>query len=1101
MKLWKFLSLGMLLVAGLACEAGGRIQIDSLGGGDPLLNVCAKAVAGTVCDEGRGICYNGTCTNPAEVPCETGFGTYCATGQCQDSVCIPPPDACNSSSDCATGHVCIEGFCRLPGTCSPDCAPGQVCIDDTCRTPWPAFCTGSGDCTSAEVCIEGFCRLPGTCSPDCAPGQVCIDDTCRTPWPALCTGSGDCAPAEVCVEGFCRLPGTCSPACSPEKACVNGACRPIMCNDSVECAANQVCIEGFCRLQETCSPACTGIEVCIDDICRTPWPTPCTGNGDCASAEVCVEGLCRLPGTCSPACSPEKACVNNTCHFVMCNDSADCGPSQTCVDKICRLPENTCSPDCASGQVCVDDTCRTPWPTSCSTSSHCAPAEVCVEGLCRLPETCSPACSPEKACVDKACHFVMCKGTHECGPNQACVDGLCRLKETCSPACTAPHVCVDDTCRTQWPTFCIDDTDCADAESCVNGVCRLPKPGSCTPACSAPYVCVAGTCRTPGSGLCEDDSDCFDGRVCLGGVCRTPVPTACNPACNPGQICTHNNATNVYECRNNPWVLNACNTPQPVDFQRNFAARMALGLPMGFANNHVSIQRGNTHGLMGFDVANNVAFLAWRHSSPVANLHALRQMATTHANQLGENAVISSFTSWNAPSTAANALEVTFTTVGNMSPPARVNAIANTLLGGGIGNLSFNSPAGNRQYVQAQYVLHGNGEATVIMAVVLDDTPGTLSAFGLEDVAGGASLADYLDYSLQQCDSFVATSSGKVDVLFVVDDSGSMAIHQTRLANAAATMVATLNASALEWRAALVTSSYHLPPLVTATNRRIIRGFTEDVQVLQSWLRDQSVCQANNTCWRGAGFPDWNPPAPTCTYAGTAHGAHGGCWVGITGSNDEGTLGAARLALMHMGDAFAADRIRFRADASIFVVLLTDAEDQTSALHESNGDPSAWEPIDNFVNFFGGPNPKNPMGITIPVHAIYCPSGKNCGDDPVPNYADGITRIQRVVQATNGILGDITQDGSIPSVIRTAVEREIGNQGVAPQKPFIGASLRVALQKSTGTCDTSNVPRSRQNGFDYDGMYHTLSFFGTCRPLADSEVVVSYRNWEAWTPD
>jgi hypothetical protein len=208
-------------------------------------------------------------------------------------------------------------------------------------------------------------------------------------------------------------------------------------------------------------------------------------------------------------------------------------------------------------------------------------------------------------------------------------------------------------------------------------------------------------------------------------------------------------------------------------------------------------------------------------------------------------------------------------------------------------------------------------------------------------------------------------------------------------------------------------------------------------------------------------------------------------------------LGAARLAFKEMSKPAASTR--FRDGAEVVIIILTDGEDKTSGMNSSIVTQSKWEPVGNFVSFFGGPNPTNARGTVIPVHAIYCPAGKACGDDPVP--ATVPTRIQAVVQATGGLLGDILQPNVINEVMRNIVEREIGKQGIELQRPFIGASLRMALESPTGACNVADVSRSRESGFDYDGMYQSVSFFGSCRPIKGSEVVVSYQSWEPWTLD
>lgn len=285
-----------------------------------------------------------------------------------------------------------------------------------------------------------------------------------------------------------------------------------------------------------------------------------------------------------------------------------------------------------------------------------------------------------------------------------------------------------------------------------------------------------------------------------------------------------------------------------------------------------------------------------------------------------------------------------------------------------------------------------------------------------------------------------------------------------------------------------------------------------------------------------------SPTGRTCTRSTNA-GTNNGCWVGAgsSGNSAEGMLGAARLAIldmhlasMNMGASGETEaEVRFRDGADIVVVILSDTEDQTSAWNNSdNSSSSRWELIENFVNFFNGAG-SNAAGYSqglppvlsrenrsVWVDAIYCPSNTACGDPTsVPNYGpNGVTRIQRIVNETNGTLTLIgpannRNEAGIRESMRTVVDRAIASRGVVAQKPFIGASLRVAIQNPAGECPNpddplarhgSNVPRSREDGFDYDGIFRTVSFFGGCRPPekgpnsdGTSPVAISYLAWEA----
>jgi len=649
----------------------------------------------------------------------------------------------------------------------------------------------------------------------------------------------------------------------------------------------------------------------------------------------------------------------------------------------------------------------------------------------------------------------------------------------------------------------------------------------------------------------------------MGGLCQKPVVSECNPPCAGNDFCVFDVEDQQHVCRGGDYISDACSEKNlvKIDIRRNFAAQIALGLPVGFSKSYVDIQRTNdagvtTVGLMGVDTSSNVAFVAWQHKgSNISNHAQLENLAVSHYRQIRQTSTgepnRGPFTSWDGHS----AWNVTFQVPDNpMSPIARVNDIADRLLGGrGTGRLTDSgdpaSTQGPNQYVSAQYVLrenNNNTEVIVVMAVALHNLDGTEQYFGLKDVAGGAALARYFDRTVVQCETSTVFG-GAVDFVFVVDDSGSMANAQHLLSVAGETMAKALD-KALDWRVALVTSSYHRTTNGCGTygndpcnNANIIRGFTSNVQQFQAWLRRNSRC-SSNVCTIGEapeGFPpysNWNPLSlPAC--GGTSAGANNGCWIGTSGSGAEGMLGAARKALVTMSCTDGAQYC-LRSGADIVVVIISDTDDQTSGWSSSNsssdanGGESNQEPRQNFINFFRGlpstaighsdvPNVLN--GRTVRVNAVYCPAGQACGDDRrVPAYSgsayNGVTRIQAVVQATQGRLVDIgrrcststitscTDDGDpdgILNFIQNVVDDTIASAGVEVQKPFIGASLRVAIQNPAhpmpgGNCNKSNVRRSRDHGFDYDGMQRTISFFGDCLPPKEgSPVAISYRAWNA----
>ncbi|MCL2259072.1 MAG: adventurous gliding motility lipoprotein CglD, partial [Cystobacterineae bacterium] len=910
--------------------------------------------------------------------------------------------------------------------------------------------------------------------------------------------------------------------------------------------------------------------------------------------KVGEEGACGEGQECVGEVGKEGVCYPTSVECRVGGEST-CGEGQECVPKAAGTTEGTCQGvkrcgsegACKEGAICLEGVCKVADPSGCKPS--CGAGQLCVEGLCyensnttdgqwfnniALPPPREP--NPEDSSSDVDCDGIpdweemekVYSNGKKTDPRSRDTDGDgiwdgIELGYVSSP---------DPLCASYFPSVMLSalkaspnrtdptrkDSDCdglsdGDEDKNKNGRFELEL-GETDP----------NNVDTDGDGLWDglelgvtrevaaDPENCHNTRY---DMCPFSSTDPLNPDTDGDGIWDGVEDTNQNGCvdegkgelglgetdPNNPLDIdqethNACSAENliPVDIQRDFLTQIALGLPVSFANSYVDIQRGGTSGIMGVDSERNVAFLSWQHTGMpvVTNLVALEALADAHASSLGGFATRNRFASWDAPLGAPNAVSVSFILSGTMSPAARVHAIANTLLGTGSGTLAMGGAAGNTQHVRAQYVLRGNGEVIVVMAVALDNdnVNGSLGFFGLNDVSGGAALARYFDRTVVQCERSVSVR-GTVDFLFVVDDSSSMSTSQNRLAETGVAMAAALDNSNLDWRVALVTSSYHLSS-GGYENRGIVRGFTRDPLEFRAWLTQNSRCRANTSgaictetllrtqgcsCGVGAIPSAWVQPAPAC--GGPGHGYYGGCWVGLSGSTAEGMLGSARQALLNMSSPTAGSRIQLRENATVIVVILSDAEDQTSSLVTTTATASYWEEIQHFLDFFQGidtvarttasssgagnptPIPAIRPGTTIQVNAVYCPAGQNCGDSVIPSAVP--TRIQNVVAATGGFLSSIQSQTAIQETMRNIVERAIGSQGVLTQKPLIGASLRVAIGnpersiEAGGACDGTHVPRSRQHGFDYDGISQTVTFFGDCRPRNRSLVAISYRAWES----
>jgi hypothetical protein len=539
---------------------------------------------------------------------------------------------------------------------------------------------------------------------------------------------------------------------------------------------------------------------------------------------------------------------------------------------------------------------------------------------------------------------------------------------------------------------------------------------------------------------------------------------------------------------------------RPVIFRSEADPDLQLGLPATFTEISPIVVMGQRRGLIGFDPTNQVAFVVWREgarggaTNPIADETELRPLL----NGIGAvtNVTTQQFTTWDAIASA----QAFYDMAGATDVKTRANAIANTLVGTNAGALMGAGTGMGPFRVQVQ-ILHRTNAAVVVMAAL---TPianfSGMPLFTMSDTAGGSAVAQFGDDNASQCEVFTP-GNAKVDFLFVVDDSCSMAASQNALAATATQMTAQLSNSSLDWRLAMVTTTYFTGGMATNNNTNSLRGFTRSVDQFRSWLTQNSTCNGMrcNTVTP-------TPPAtmgPACN----STGASGGCWIGTGGVSPERSLESAARAVQNITPATMTEQSgRLRDGAQLVIVLLGDADDQSA---RSAAEFTTFFTTPNANISFGGSTYQNRTGGRIVVHGIVCPQGSTCNAEPNNN------KHGQVISATGGVRGDLCNPRagnmaadcsvfpSIPVAVPNIVTSAIAAAGYRMQKPPIGASVKVAMANVADMtmCNPNDLPRSRMNGFDFDGINRTLSFFGACRPAgAMNRAAVSYRYWIDVTP-
>jgi len=530
----------------------------------------------------------------------------------------------------------------------------------------------------------------------------------------------------------------------------------------------------------------------------------------------------------------------------------------------------------------------------------------------------------------------------------------------------------------------------------------------------------------------------------------------------------------------------ACRTStlRTVTFKEDNGADLHLALPGTFKDaNLVSLTAGGRSvGVLGWDDTKQVTLIAFRRGQvgssvdPTADEAGIRAASFSTATR----DYTQTFTTWDG----FEALAARYTQSSSEDLKTFTQTLARSLVPGSSGALAGTAGVTGPFKMQAQYVHRSNGSVVVVLAITPAarfDEAGSL--FTMADTAGGSGLAQFGDPHTVQCERFTVNQA-PVDFLFVVDDSGSMARSQQALANAATAVVGKLSNTTLDWRLALVTTSFTSPG---ATNHNLVRGFTRNVNQFRAWLTENSACGANNQCTNVTLPPGTEPT--TCT-------GRPQCWVNIDGTGVERPLDAARAAINALKVDGGTQEPRIRDGAKVVVVILTDASDQSS----------------NSVNFFTqyfkdsgtifGEN-NNPVNQVIQVHGIICPpDGPKCYTDPEdPNNDEPNTNPRHldVIRATGGVAGSIRDSASITTTINAIVDSVIASVGHKTQRPAIGASLKVAVAEvaDAALCPRpGDLPRGKTHGFDVDGVSRAVTFYGACRPKAGTTpVALSYRYW------
>jgi hypothetical protein len=344
-----------------------------------------------------------------------------------------------------------------------------------------------------------------------------------------------------------------------------------------------------------------------------------------------------------------------------------------------------------------------------------------------------------------------------------------------------------------------------------------------------------------------------------------------------------------------------------------------------------------------------------------------------------------------------------------------------------------------------------------VLAGAAGDAPADPQRIRLEELTDGTNVARHGAFTRHVCDQLEAVATAKADILFVVDDSGSMEDDQDAVRRAADAMGDVLRAARVDFRLG-VARMFASDRDSRQRGALEGRGLSDDL----STFRDAIVVGANG---------GWEPGLET------------------------GILAIDRL-LPRTAVGAPADPRRLREDAATIVIHLSDERDQESecsACGRCDYDQSptrrqfcagGQDVIERYVTAY-----TQRKAVTFALVGDLpdgCRQTQSRDDfEPGQGYVE-------VASRTGGRFGSLCGDmrQNLDAIARVATG--VASTYRLSARPA-SASLRVAIGPPG---QGREVRRSRVDGYDYDPAQNSVVFYGAARPTEGDEVRIGYRRWD-----
>ncbi len=423
------------------------------------------------------------------------------------------------------------------------------------------------------------------------------------------------------------------------------------------------------------------------------------------------------------------------------------------------------------------------------------------------------------------------------------------------------------------------------------------------------------------------------------------------------------------------------------------------------------------------------------------------------------------------------------------------NSIVVALLGGAPPDLPAPFGPTDQELVLSYLVESRGADRVVIVGTVtvrsqFDDPAGMCRLYS-DDLADGSALANYQDSVAgvsdftaydDSCQTFVGKIP-KADIIWSVDNSGSMSDDQKTLADNVPKFTNLLANAGVDYRLAV---TYQVcDDLDTSGGKQGLSPAVASLVLTNELTGKQTNCTASadfagpvNGMLCNGEFTTNLSKFSTCALKD------------YSGGNSEYTLSTGLMAIDRALPRKDNDSTKLRTDATTILVLLTDEHEQA---------------FENELSWLGDNTPTDAAKLeqlakvtdpyiqwlkADPVNA------KVFGMFVIPGLggdAEGAVGMYRVVTETGGSCGHLP-DGKLVPTMKEIINAAIGYSATTKLEHVpIPMTVRVARapQGQPGIL----VPRSREDGFEFDSLSNGIVFHGSHVPKDGEDIAVWYLYW------